>query len=140
MQFKLGKVWQIDRSYKRWIMKIFLLQNICMPYTISIHYLEFSILAILNITVIDLHRGVEWVWSFLKNFQTRGGVTVWSLDDSWSLFSNWITSWNHFLPALSCLTTITTILLQNNQKTENRLKVCPESVYNEKYMKFTNKV
>ena len=31
--------------------------------------------------------------------------------------------------------------LQNNQKTENRLKVCPEKVYSEKYMKFsvTNK-
>ena len=31
--------------------------------------------------------------------------------------------------------------LQNNQKTENRLKVCAEKVYHDKYVKFpiTNK-
>ena len=28
--------------------------------------------------------------------------------------------------------------LQNNQKTENRLKVCPEKVHHENYVKFPN--
>ena len=41
-----------------------------MLYTISIHYLEFAIFAILTSgIVIDLHRGVEWDGSFSLNFQ-----------------------------------------------------------------------
>ena len=41
-----------------------------MLYTISVHYLELAIFSIL--TVIDLHRGVEFVVTFLKNFKNGG--------------------------------------------------------------------
>ena len=44
-----------------------------MPYIISVHYLEFAIFAIFTYCHFNLCRGVEWVRSFLKNFQTGGG-------------------------------------------------------------------
>ena len=38
-----------------------------MLYTISIHYLEFAIFAILTSGIVtDLHRGVEWDGNFQK--------------------------------------------------------------------------
>ena len=43
-----------------------------MPYIIQIHYLEFAIFA----SIVNLHRGVEWVGSFLKNFQKGGEETI----------------------------------------------------------------
>ena len=43
-----------------------------MPYIIQIHYLELPYL----ITAINLHRGMEWVGSFLKNFQKGGEDTI----------------------------------------------------------------
>ena len=60
------------------------------------------------LTVVNLHRGVKWVGSFLKNFQ-KGGEGKHLSKVSMILyivfFSNWISYWYHFLPAFSCLIT-----------------------------------
>ena len=43
-----------------------------MPCIILIHYLEFAIFAIFTYCHFNLHKGAEWVGSFLKNFQKGG--------------------------------------------------------------------
>ena len=54
-----------------------------MPYIIQIHYLEFAIFA----SIVNLHRGVEWVGSFLTNFQKGEEENIlFRLDDSYVVF------------------------------------------------------
>ena len=67
---KLAKFWHIDGTYKDGLQKYFLTQKTHIPYIIPIYFFSFPYRPL---SVFNLHRDVEWVGSFFKNFQKGVG-------------------------------------------------------------------